>query len=229
MSEREIDWTKYGDVVLAAVGTTHTYGDHTGMWCVDDAHDKRLGSGKTLEATQAKARRHPRVVEWEAKHRFPEIDVTREIYLALKTVLSRASHKIECMTVNPSEDWGEKGSVSFSNCRCGIARADAALRLYEEKVQAVSNDKLSAMSPRPRAFSCPAHGSSNVVQASEAFAHMDAQDKRIAELEREIREARELLCQVNDFVVNIWNIETLTIYRIRDFIRRNAERENGNE
>lgn len=49
--------------------------------------------------------------------------------------------------------------------------------------------KLLGLPLRPRAFSCPAPGSSNVVQASEAFAYMDAQDTLIAELEREIREA----------------------------------------
>lgn len=85
----------------------------------------------------------------------------------------------------------------------------------------------SNLPPRPRVFSCPSPGSSNVVQASEAFAHMDAQDRRIAELEQLLTLARNHeqyqfeTIKVKDIIINNALIE-LAAWRERALI---AERE----
>lgn len=60
-----------------------------------------------------------------------------------------------------------------------------------------------------------------VMWSNEASKHQS----RVAELEREIREADDLLGQVVWMAENVWNLETLTIDACKEFLARNAEKE----
>lgn len=51
-----------------------------------------------------------------------------ELREALEAALPRMSHKKECMTVRPSTEWAEHGSVCFDTCICEIRTARAALQ-----------------------------------------------------------------------------------------------------
>ena len=50
-----------------------------------------------------------------------------EMVEALRETLSYLAHGRVCMTLNPTEQWEERGSWSPDNCRCVIAKVHAAL------------------------------------------------------------------------------------------------------
>lgn len=53
-----------------------------------------------------------------------ERDALRE---ALKLARTRIAHKFDCLAINPTEEWPEKGSTNFDGCSCEISVIDAAL------------------------------------------------------------------------------------------------------
>lgn len=53
-----------------------------------------------------------------------ERDALRE---ALKLARTRMAHRIGCTTINPTEEWAEKGSINVDDCHCEISVIDAAL------------------------------------------------------------------------------------------------------
>ena len=50
---------------------------------------------------------------------------------ALKAALPRMSHKAECVSFNPTDEWMEEGSIAFGNCNCEISIVKAALLAAE--------------------------------------------------------------------------------------------------
>lgn len=50
-----------------------------------------------------------------------------ELYEALEAALHGLAHSTECVRIPPTEQWGQKGSIDFGNCKCVIAKVNAAL------------------------------------------------------------------------------------------------------
>lgn len=50
---------------------------------------------------------------------------------ACKAALSRLAHNASCCSVRPTEEWAERGSVSFGECDCEIRLVRAAIAKAE--------------------------------------------------------------------------------------------------
>ena len=69
--------------------------------------------------------------EQEANARL--IAAAPDLLEACTLALTRIAHTIQCATVNPSEQWESKGSISFDNCKCERAFIKAAIAKAEGK------------------------------------------------------------------------------------------------
>jgi hypothetical protein len=57
-------------------------------------------------------------------------DLTKQrdaLVKALELVLPRIAHRADCISINPSEEWAENGSISYDGCNCEIQTVRAAL------------------------------------------------------------------------------------------------------
>lgn len=52
---------------------------------------------------------------------------------ACRLAMAAMSHKTDCCTMRPTEEWREKGSVSFDECCCEISIVKAAIAKAEGK------------------------------------------------------------------------------------------------
>ena len=87
-------------------------------------------AGMTLDETKARVAGDAAVYAHECAKLRGDRD---ELLAALREVLPRLSHKAVCCSVQPTEEWAVKGSVSFDDCLCGIKVMQAILAKHTKE------------------------------------------------------------------------------------------------
>jgi hypothetical protein len=64
-------------------------------------------------------------------HEIDRASIVPELLEALKAARPRLAHRYDCMSVLPTEQWRDRGSVVPDSCTCEIAIVDAAITKAE--------------------------------------------------------------------------------------------------